>query len=185
MINSQKGGVIYGDRMECICKAVGIAITSQWLYVSIENRRMYFYNKMQCDAVYVISTAVKGISQIQDSEGTPLGLHEIADKIGEGAPWGTVFIGRKSTGKIFTEYDNWEIRGYVTSRILRLRGLQEGYNFGENCDTYGRYIYIHGITNEKKIGMPWTHGCIGMRNDDVIELFSKIASGSLVLIQKK
>jgi hypothetical protein len=180
-----KNKTVYGDKMRCVCDAARIKITTQWLYVSVENRRMYFYNKMQCNAVYVISTAVKGINQVQDSEGMPLGLHEIADKIGEGVARGTVFIGRKSTGKIFTEYDDWAIKGYVTSRILRLRGLQEGYNSGGNCDTYGRYIYIHGITNEKKIGMPWTRGCVGMRNGDVIELFSKIAPGSPVLIGEK
>jgi hypothetical protein len=146
---------------------------------------MYFYNEAQFESIYVISTAVKGISQVQDSDGTPLGLHEIADKIGEGIPWGTVFIGRKSTGKIFTEYGDWETKGYVTSRILRLKGLQEGYNLGENCDTYNRYIYIHGIANEKKIGVPWTRGCIGMRNRDIIGLFSKIAAHSLVLVSEK
>ncbi|MDR1906934.1 MAG: L,D-transpeptidase [Puniceicoccales bacterium] len=167
------------------CSDVEIGVTSQCLYVSVKDQHMYFYNKAQLEAVYTISTASKGISQIQDSEGTPLGLHEIADKIGEGAPWGTVFIGRKNTGKIFTEYDDWETKGYVTSRILRLRGLQMDYNSGGNCDTYNRYVYIHGITNEKKIGTPWTRGCIGMRNDDVIELFTKIVSGSLVFIQKK
>ncbi|MDR2812172.1 MAG: L,D-transpeptidase [Puniceicoccales bacterium] len=175
----------YYDEIIVACKASDIVVTPQCLYVSVADQRMYFYNETQIETVYVISTAVKGINQIQDSEGTPLGLHEIAEKIGDRAPWGTVFIGRKSTGKFFTEYGDWETKGYVTSRILRLRGLQEGYNSGGNCDTYGRYIYIHGITNEKKIGMPWTRGCIAMRNSDIIELFHKIAFGSLVLICKK
>jgi hypothetical protein len=179
---------MYRDRYEEIvfsCNAAAVVLTPQCLCISIADQRMYFYNKTQLDAVYVISTALKGISQIQDSEGTPLGLHKIADKIGDGAPWGTVFMGRKNTGKIFTAYDDWETKGYVTSRILRLSGLQEGYNSGGNCDTYNRYIYIHGITNEKKIGTPWTRGCIGMGNGAVIELFSQIVSGSLVLIREK
>ncbi|MDR1591039.1 MAG: L,D-transpeptidase [Puniceicoccales bacterium] len=174
----------YYEEIVLACDAIGVRVTAQCLFVSVREQRAYFYNKMQLEMVYIISTAVKGISQIQDSEGTPLGLHKIADKIGEGMPWGMVFIGRKSTGKIFTEYGDWETKGYVTSRILRLKGCQDGYNFGGNCDSYNRYIYIHGITNEQKIGMPWTRGCIGMRNNDVIELFSKVAVGALVLIRE-
>jgi hypothetical protein len=175
----------YYSEIISACDTVGVGITFQCLYISVTEQRIYFYNEARLESIYEISTAIKGVNQIRDSEGTPLGLHKIADKIGEGVPWGTVFIERKSTGKIFTEYDDWETRSYVTSRILRLKGLQDGYNSGGNCDTYGRYIYIHGITNEKKIGTPGTRGCIGMRNGDVIELFSKIASDSVVLIGKK
>jgi hypothetical protein len=177
-------GNYYGEIIFA-CDTVGISVTFQCLYISVTDQRMYFYSGAQLESVYDISTAIKGISQIRDSEGTPLGLHKIADKIGEGVPWGTVFMGRKSTEKIFTEYGDWETRSYVTSRILRLKGLQDGYNSGGNCDTYERCIYIHGITNEKKIGVPWTRGCIGMCNGDVIELFPKIASNSLVLIGEK
>lgn len=175
----------YYDEVIYVCDVIGIGMTPQCLYVLVADQRMYFYSGTQLESVYGISTAIKGISQIRDSEGTPLGLHKIADKIGEGVPYGTVFMGRESTKKIFTEYDDWETRGYITSRILRLRGLQDRYNSGGNCDTYERYIYIHGITNENKIGIPWTRGCIGMRNSDVIELFPKIASNSLVLIREK
>jgi lipoprotein-anchoring transpeptidase ErfK/SrfK len=172
----------YCSAMSRMCDATGTKVTPQWLYVSVQNQRMYFYNRDQLGIIYKISTASKGISQVQDSEGTPLGLHRITEKIGAGAPWGTVFIGRKSTGKIFTEYDDWETKGYVTSRILRLKGLQEGYNSGGNCDTYNRYIYIHGITNEQKIGTLWTCGCIAMANDAIIQLFDQISLEILVLI---
>ncbi|MDR1435392.1 MAG: L,D-transpeptidase [Puniceicoccales bacterium] len=168
--------------MEKICDGLKISMTPQWLYVSVEEQRMYYYSRNRLERIYAISTARKGINQIRDSYGTPLGLHTIADKIGGGAPLGTVFIGRQNKGKIFTEYGDWETKGYITSRILRLKGLQEGYNLGGNCDTYSRYIYIHGITDEKKIGTPRTQGCIGMSNKDVIELFQKIEPDSLILI---
>lgn len=109
----------------------------------------------------------------------------IEDKIGESAPWGTVFIGRKSTGKIFKEYADWQTKGYVTTRIFRLKGLERGKNLGGNVDTYKRYVYIHGVPNEAKIGLPQTKGCIGMRNDDSMELFENIPEKSLVLIAYK
>jgi hypothetical protein len=150
----------------------------------VSEQRMYHYQGDRLEALYRISTAKNGICQLRDSEGTPLGLHKIAEKIGDGAPWGTVFIGRKSTGKIFTEYADWEAKGYVTSRILRLRGLQEGYNSGGNCDSYDRFIYIHGTAHEQAIGAPRGRGCINMLNGDVIELYRQIATGSLVLIQE-
>jgi hypothetical protein len=143
---------------------------------------MYFYNNGPLETVYVISTAKNGVSQVRNSHGTPLGLHQVTDKIGENAPWGTVFIGRQNMGKVFYDYDDWMTKGYVVSRILRLKGLQEGYNVGVDCDTYLRCIYIHGIANEKKVGTPCTGGCIGMLNRDVIGLFQKINPGSLLLI---
>jgi hypothetical protein len=134
--------------------------------------------------MYVIATAKNGIGQMKDSRGTPLGLHEIREKFGDAEPLGTVFVGRKSTGKLIGEFDDWESKNYVVSRILRLNGLEEGYNHGGNCDTYDRYIYIHGIGNEAKIGTPWTSGCIAMLNENVVELYAKINLGSFVLITR-
>jgi hypothetical protein len=174
----------HSREIDRICRDLGIAKTRQWLCAVVSEQRMYYYHCDQLETVYAISTAKKGICQIQDSEGTPLGLHKIADKIGDGAPWGTVFIGRKNTGKIFKAYEDGETNGYITSRILRLKGLQEGYNSGGNCDTYNRFIYIHGTGREHAIGTPCGRGCINMLNDDVIELFQKITAFSLVFINK-
>jgi hypothetical protein len=174
----------HGRSIDRICSDLGIERTAQWLSAVVGEQRMYYYRGDQLEAVYAISTAERGICQFQDSEGTPLGLHKIAEKIGDGAPWGTVFIGRKSTGKVFKEYEDGGAKGYVASRILRLRGLQEGYNSGGNCDTYNRLIYIHGTTRERAIGTPCGRGCINMLNDDVIELYPKIAVNSLLLIQE-
>ncbi|MDR0590621.1 MAG: L,D-transpeptidase [Puniceicoccales bacterium] len=167
-----------------ICNDLAVEKTPQWLLAVVGEQRVYCYWRDRLEAVYRISTAKNGICQLRDSEGTPLGLHKITEKIGDGAPWGTVFIGRKSTGKIFTEYADWEEKGYVTSRILRLRGLQEGYNSGGNCDSYDRFIYIHGTARERAIGTPCGRGCINMLNSDVIALYRKIAIDSLVLIRE-
>src|SRR5690606_32351873 len=67
----------------------------------------------------------------------------------------------------------------VTTRILRLRGLEPGKNSGENCDTYDRYIYIHGTNHEDRIGTPDTAGCIVLRNAEVITLYNSTPEGSL------
>lgn len=143
---------------------------------------MYLYEDELLTDVFVVSTSAYGINSLKDSLGTPLGLHKIADKIGDNAAIGTVFIGRKNMEKIYTEYPDWKDRGYVTTRIIRLKGLEFGKNLGDNCDTYDRYIYIHGIPNESKIGTPCTHGCIGMLNREIVYFYKKIKADSLVLI---
>ena len=70
----------------------------------------------------------------------------------------------------------------VTSRIMWLDGQEEGYNKGGEVDSYKRYIYIHGTSEEGRLGIPSSHGCIRMRNKDIIELYDKIKLGTLVLI---
>lgn len=131
--------------------------------------------------VYDISTSKNPPSCKADSYGTPTGLHEIADKIGSGQPEGMVFKGRVPTGKHFSVYSGEEAsRNLITSRILRLRGLEPGKNSGPGCDSYDRYIYIHGTNHEERIGQPFSGGCVEMCNADVIKLFKKVENGDLV-----
>ncbi len=132
--------------------------------------------------IYPVSTSVKPPSCIADSFGTPTGLHAVADKIGSDQPEGMVFKGRVPT-KHFSEYSDAEAkRNLITSRILRLRGLEPGRNAGPGCDSYDRYIYIHGTNHEDRIGQPFSGGCIEMLNADVIELFGQMETGDLVYI---
>lgn len=173
------------DDVSQICTAENIEITTQVLYVSVFEQKLYFYEKNILQSIYDISTGKLGVSQKKDSLKTPLGLHRIVEKIGDDAEEGTVFIFRKSTGKHYTEFTDWNQKGYITSRILRLKGLQLGYNLGGDVDTYDRCIYIHGIGNEQKIGKPCTQGCIGMKNRDIIDLYRVISVNSLVLIALK
>ncbi len=94
-----------------------------------------------------------------------------------------VFKGRVATGKHFSEYSAEEQAGnLITTRILRLRGLEHGKNAGDGCDSYQRYIYIHGSNHEERIGEPFSGGCVEMLNADVIELFNWAESGDLVWI---
>jgi len=131
---------------------------------------------------YPISTAANGMGNRADSNKTPFGIHRIRQKIGGGEPRGTIFKARESTGVIARDLDNRET-DEITSRILWLDGMEEGVNRDGVYDTYTRYIYIHGTSDEKRIGEPVSAGCIRMRNDDVIELFDEVMVNDLVVIR--
>ncbi len=98
---------------------------------------------------------------------------------------GTVFKGRKPTGKYYWDYEKTGQRNnLITTRILRLKGLETGINQGPGLDTYKRYVYIHGTNHEEVIGHPASAGCILMRNREIIELYEQVESRSLVLIEQ-
>ena len=138
------------------------------------------------ETIFKVSTSKRPPSCLADSYGTPSGLHEIADKIGADQPNGMVFKGRVPTAKTFSEFSPEENqRNLITSRILRLRGLESGKNSGEDCDSYQRYIYIHGTNHEARIGEPFSGGCIELLNADVIRLFEKIAEKDLIWITEE
>lgn len=137
---------------------------------------------------YPISTAKNGTGQLENSGCTPLGKHRIAQKIGADLPINSVLVGRVPTGEIYDAKlgaDNPD-RDWILSRILWLDGLEDGINRGENekgvCDTFRRYIYIHGTPDSEPMGVPLSHGCIRMTNSDVVELFDKVAVDMPVLI---
>ncbi len=130
---------------------------------------------------YAVSTARNGLGNQTDSFQTPTGVHVVADKIGANEPNGMVFRGRKATGELAADMDNQQ-EDQITSRILWLRGLEPGFNQGGDQDSFDRYIYIHGTSDEQRIGKPVSAGCVRMRNDDVIELFDRVEIGAVVLI---
>lgn len=133
---------------------------------------------------YPVSTAKKGVGSIKGSEQTPLGLHRIRAKIGAGMPENTVFVGRRPTGEIYSRAlgQRSPDRDWILSRILWLSGLEVGKNRLGNCDTMQRYIYIHGCPDEFPMGKPLSHGCIRMRNRDIIQLFNQVLVGTPVQI---
>jgi len=158
------------------------------LQVNVAEQTMHgFDNANQCLFKALISTATNGVGQISGSECTPLGEHRIRAKIGANQPVNTVFIGRRPSGEIYSE----ELgranpnRDWILSRILWLCGNDIAYNRGGFVDTQRRYIYIHGAPDSHAMGVPSSHGCIKMRNSDMIELFDKVAVGTLVNIQEK
>ena len=162
---------------------MSITPTDRLLVISIEKQELALLEKGEISAVFTISTSKNPPSCLNDSNGTPTGLHTVADKIGAGAPEGTVFKGRVSTGQVYGQVSPEDAEhNLITSRILRLRGLEIGKNSGEGRDSYDRYIYIHGSNHEDRIGQPFSGGCVEMFNADVIELFDQVDQGDLIWI---
>ena len=123
---------------------------------------------------YPISTSSRGLVSESGSFKTPVGRYSISEKIGEAAPPWAVFKGRIFTGEIGSAENPEDL---VLTRILWLHGLES-----QNANTHERYIYIHGTNHESLIGTPASHGCIRMRNADVIELFEAVDLGTEVQI---
>lgn len=134
---------------------------------------------------YAVSTAANGPGERNGSGGTPRGWHRIRIGIGAGCPSGAVFVGRRHTGEVYSEAlaARFPGRDWILSRILWLTGLEPGRNRGGALDSLRRYIYIHGTPDSEPMGMPRSHGCIRMRNAEVIELFERVGPGLAVLIE--
>lgn len=111
-------------------------------------------------------------------------MHRVRIRIGAGCPAGTVFVGRRATSEIYdAELAKQDPeRDWILTRILWLTGLESGRNRGGCVDTLRRYIYIHGCPDMEPMGEPRSHGCIRMRNRDLIELFDLVPAGALVEI---
>ena len=157
---------------------------TELLFISIEKQKMYHIKNNNIISEYIISSSVYGVGNKAGSNKTPLGLHKIKQKYGEATPVNGRMVGRIFYGNIATIYtDETKSRtDDVTSRILWLEGIEEGKNKGKGIDSYKRYIYIHGTSEEGRLGTPASHGCIRMKNKDVIDLYKIIEVGTLVLI---
>ena len=155
------------------------------IIVDISEQRLYLYSNNDLILSYPVSTSKYGEGQTENSFKTPLGLHEIKEKIGHKAPINTIFTARVNTNKradVQIKQNDTE-DDFVTSRILWLEGLEDGINRGLGVDSYNRYIYIHGTHEEGLIGQKASHGCIRMFNNDVIELFDIVSEGTKVQIR--
>ena len=154
--------------------------------ISINEQRLQL---LQDDAILMdvaVATAANGPGEIAHSEYTPRGLHRIRAKIGDGCPENTVFVGRRSTGEIYTPALREENpdRDWMLTRILWLCGMEPGKNRFGDVDSMRRYIYIHGCPDEDEMGVPSSHGCVKMRNAEVIRLFDLVPVGTHVQIQE-
>jgi len=156
------------------------------LVASIPRQVMYLYKGGEAVKAYVISTSKLPPSCKQNSLGTPWGMHQVSEVIGLGQPEGTVFKGRKSTGACYWEFPSEDqLANLITSRILRLTGLEEEVNLGGEVDTFARYVYIHGTNHEEKLGSPASSGCIQVSNACAVELAGLVPTGSHLLISQK
>lgn len=156
----------------------------KFIYVGIKRQKLYLIHKGQVKAEYPVSTSKFGCGQELNSEKTPLGLHRIKNLTGKNIPEGGIIIGPNYTGKnaeIVTEPKSTG-KDLVTTRAMRIEGVENGVNKGGKKDTFKREIYIHGTPEEGLIGQPVSHGCIRMKNKDVIELFNLVNKNIYVLI---
>ena len=154
------------------------------LFVSIKEQKLYHIKDDKIVKHYIISSTAYGIGSEAGSNKTPLGLHKVNQKYGEKTPINGRMIGRVFYGEIAAIYtdNNKSKTDDITSRIFWLEGLEKGKNKGNEIDSYKRYIYIHGTSEEGRLGKPASHGCIRMKNKEVIDLYKIIEVGTLVLI---
>jgi lipoprotein-anchoring transpeptidase ErfK/SrfK len=133
---------------------------------------------------FQISTAKNGAGEQYGSFCTPRGNHIVRAKIGTGQPVNTVFVRRRPTGEIWSPELGAQFPGrdWILTRILWLSGCEVGFNRLGKVDTMRRYIYIHGSPDTVAMGSPGSIGCVRMRNQDMLELFDRVAAGTPVLI---
>lgn len=134
--------------------------------------------------VYPVSTALNGAGEQNGTGCTPRGKHYIRALIGAGEPLNTVFVGRRPTGEMLTPElaEQFPARDWILTRILWLCGCEPGRNRVGAVDSFRRFIYIHGTPDSEPMGVPKSHGCIRMRNDDVAALFDRVCHGTVVTI---
>ncbi|MCX6966706.1 MAG: L,D-transpeptidase [Verrucomicrobia bacterium] len=147
------------------------------ILISVPDQKMVLLQNGTRIAEYPVSTSRYGVGDRFGSYATPLGQMEVADKIGQGFPLGTVFKSRRPTGEVLRP--NAPGRDPIVTRILWLRGTETATR-----NAYDRDIYIHGTPVERLIGRPVSYGCVRMRSRDVAELFGRVAIGTPVCITK-
>ncbi len=157
---------------------------NEFLYVAVQRQQLFHVKNHRIVGTFNISTSKYGIGCESGSEKTPIGLHTIDTKIGDGAPIGTIFKERRNTGRVATivTAPTSTNTDDVTTRILWLKGMESGLNRGGRNDSKSRCIYIHGTPEEGLLGTPASHGCIRMKNTEVADLYEAVQEGMYVVI---
>ncbi len=156
------------------------AVPRRFVHVSVRAQALSLVQDGEVRVSYPVSTAAAGRGCRAGSLRTPTGVHRVAARIGARAPLGAVFRSRSSAGQVWRGERTRE--DLILTRILWLEGLEPGHNRGGGVDTYQRCIYVHGTNHEGRIGTPASHGCIRMRNADIVHLFRSVMRGTLVVI---
>jgi len=156
------------------------------VHISISRQQLSLVDGSKVVATYSISTALNGAGEQKNSGCTPRGKHYIRAKIGADLPLNAVFVGRRFTGEIYSSElaRSFPKRDWILTRILWLSGCERGFNRLGNSDSMQRYIYIHGTPDSEPMGVARSHGCVRMRNSDMLELFDLVSCGTPVFIQE-
>ena len=149
--------------------------TQHKIVISTRDQKLALLERGTLLATYPVSTSKFGLGDRPGSKATPLGQLQIAEKIGDNAPPGTVFKDRQRTGEVVLA--NSPGRDPIVTRILWLRGVE-----AQNANAFARDIYIHGTPEEWRIGSPASYGCIRMRSSDIIQLYNIVGIGAAVTI---
>ena len=155
-------------------------LPSRLLVVDAERQTGTWFEDGKPTTIWPVSTARLGIGGAANSYRTPPGWHRIERKIGQNAPSGTRFVAREPNGEIWSGEDSDD--DLILTRVLTLRGVEEGVNSGPGCCSLERYIYIHGTNQQQLLGRPASHGCVRMSNEAVCVLFERIEEGDYAFI---
>ena len=170
-----------------VSKKFAVAFDGTLVRIDLARQRLELRVRGEACRTWPVSTAANGPGEREGSECTPRGRHVIRAKIGAGAAPGTVFVARRPTGERYTPAlgASYPGRDWILTRILWLSGAEPGRNRLGGVDTMRRYIYIHGCPDETDLTTPGSHGCIRMRNADVIDLFDLVEPGTRVVIEEQ
>lgn len=157
---------------------------AQRIRIDLDSQKLLLYQGLELVVSYAVSTSRDGPGEEIGSGCTPRGLHRIRIKVGEGEPENSVFVARRPTGEIYSPElgEQYPDRDWILTRILWLTGLEPGRNRGGMNDTLRRFIYIHGCPDSEPMGVPCSHGCIRMRNSDLLRLFEYVDTATIIEI---
>lgn len=158
--------------------------TLDFLHISIADQTIYGFSGSELRVRLPVSTARNGVGERNGSGCTPRGAHRVRARIGEGLPCGAVLRGRRWTGEVWTAalHAQHPGRDWILTRILWLSGTEPGHNRLGEVDTFRRYIYLHGTPDSEPMGVPLSHGCVRLRNADLLQLFDLVPAGCAVHI---
>ena len=162
------------------CERHHISRSKHCLSINVAMQQLTHYFRQNTET-FTISTSINGTGQKNGSFQTPLGLHRIYKKIGGGEAVGTVFKDRQPVCR----NGKGDPEALITDRILWLDGVEPGLNLGGTVDSRNRYIYIHGVGDESRLGQPNSQGCIHIGATDLLPLFDTVSTGTLVYISEK
>ncbi|MNZ33971.1 L,D-transpeptidase [compost metagenome] len=156
------------------------------LHISIADQCLYGFAAGELCLRLPVSTALNGPGEQQGSGCTPRGRHQVRARIGAGLPEAAVLVGRRWTGEIWSPAlaAQHPQRDWILTRILWLSGCEPGRNRLGAVDTFRRYIYLHGTPDSEPMGEARSHGCIRLRNADLLALFEQVPLHCPVIIDE-